>query len=98
MKFKGLIHRRSSDIEPLEPTFEHITREQFDMVKQVSIAQLTGYMRSFSAYVTERKANPKGEDPAVRLERDLGAVLEAHPGQLELVQCLTLIKGFKPQQ
>ena len=36
-----------ADIEPLEPTFEKVTREQFDMAKRVTINQLTGYMRSF---------------------------------------------------
>ena len=85
------------EIEPLEPTFTSVTREQFDMVKRVTISQLVGYMRSFSAYVTERKNNPQGEDPALRLQRDLESVLEAYPGQLELHQTLTLIKGVKPQ-
>jgi hypothetical protein len=72
------------------------------MVKRLTVAQLAGYMRSWSAYVTERKANPTGEDPTIKFSRDLEAVLEAFSpkgsaGEIELVQTLTLIRGSKPR-
>ena len=53
-------------MEPLVPLFEGVTRKQFPMQKLVTLDQLAGYMRSWSAYTTYREANPEAEDPALR--------------------------------
>lgn len=61
----------SAGMEPPVEAWSDVSRQEFDMLKHMTVQALLGYLQSWSCYNTFKKLHPEAADPLQQFGHDV---------------------------
>lgn len=71
-------------MEPPAAAWSEVTRQEFDMLKTMTVQSLLGYLQSWSSYNSFKKLHPEADDPLQQFGHDVLEALEANDASHQL--------------
>jgi hypothetical protein len=81
---RALVDSHYRGLEPGQEHFGKVARHEIEMTNTLTLAHYTGYLRSWSAYQTFKRAHPDAPDPVDAFKEHVLAVLGAESEAVEL--------------
>ncbi|PNH01796.1 putative methyltransferase [Tetrabaena socialis] len=95
---RELVDREYAGIEPGPQHFGEVRRLQLPMPSHLTLDQLVGQLRSWSAYLAYLRAHPAAPDPVDTFRRQSAQRMAAEGGRdLELRRSITLLVALRPR-